>query len=274
MGSTDKMSNPPLLDIVVLTYKSDDDIRSFWTKIVKDLPPVWRLNVRDNGGTHDSLRELMSVDSTNADLRVFYGENVGFAAGINSVVAACEAPYVAIINPDVSFSVSELAGLLEVIDGNRTIAAISPRLTNAAGERVADARSFPSLADIAFRRPTEVQAGERAVQSVDWICGAFMVWRREQFVELGGFDESYFLFWEDTDLCRRAPRGSIFVLNSVGARHTVGGSHGGSAAARLANKRSRRIYATKYYGIRGSIAAYLANFAEFLSATKRKVSSS
>jgi GT2 family glycosyltransferase len=91
----------------------------------------------------------------------------------------------------------------------------------------------------------DVAAKEDGV-AVDWLSGACILVRRRAFDEVGGFDEGYFLYWEDADLCRRLRKRGLHVryVPSVSAVHQVGRS---SMTARRASIRAFHDSAYRYY---------------------------
>lgn len=153
------------------------------------------------------------------------GSNLGYGAGANRGVAALadDAP-VLICNADVQVHRGALARLVAALEDDPAAAIVGPRILTPAGERYPSARRFPSLVDAAGHaalglvRPhnrftvryregePEARPGDRGLRATDWVSGACFMVRRSAFEELGGFDESYFMFAEDTDLCWRAHR--------------------------------------------------------------------
>ena len=91
---------------------------------------------------------------------------------------------------------------------------------------------------------TDGQVGTSAV--VDWVSGACFMVRREAFASVGGFDERYFLYWEDADLCRRLRTAGYEIRHAPGAVavHQVGQS---SRRAKGASVRAFHASAYRYY---------------------------
>ena len=139
---------------------------------------------------------------------------------------------VLVSNPDVAVHRGALAALVEVLGADPTLAIAGPRILEADGTRYPSARRFPSLLDAAghallgdlapanrfTRRYRMGDLDIDAVTEVDWVSGACFLARRRALEELGGFDESYFMYAEDTDLCWRARRagwGVAYVPDAV-----------------------------------------------------------
>ncbi|ORI16250.1 glycosyltransferase [Rhodococcus sp. 1168] len=257
-GSANDCVSQTNVDILVLTYNSNEDIRGFWHHLIDTSPPNWKYYFRDNGGTAEALGEIPRT----ARVDVTSGANVGFAKGINALLARSEAPYVAIINPDVEFEPKILLRMIETLENEKGISVIGPRLYRLDGSHASDARYLPTLSDLALRRMREVDRGGPGLASAGWLSGAFMVWRRPDLLALKGFDEKFFMFWEDVDLSRRAGPHAVYVQNSVSALHRVGGSHKMSTAAAEYSKISRRHYARESFGWQGVVAARVAECVE------------
>ena len=171
--------------------------------------------VVDNDSADDSEAVLRGADADATWLPI--GRNVGFGAGANRGVAATRTPYVAIMNPDTVVEPGTLKAMAEVLDREPDVAAVGPRVDNPDGSWYPSARAFPSLGDAlghAFlhyvrpdnpfsRRYKLLDWDHDLARDVDWISGTCMLVRRDVFEAIGGFDEAYFMYVEDVDLCWR-----------------------------------------------------------------------
>jgi N-acetylglucosaminyl-diphospho-decaprenol L-rhamnosyltransferase len=175
--------------------------------------------VVDNGSTDGSLAAL--DDSGRGEVTVIHSRsNVGYGAGVNRAVAAIGPNEAAILvcNPDVIVRPAALARLRAALDADPGLGIVGPRITNADGTLYPSARTFPTLGDAvghAFlgvvapgnrfsRRYKLLDWDHGAARDVDWVSGACFLIRRATWDALGGFDESYFMYMEDVDLCWRA----------------------------------------------------------------------
>jgi GT2 family glycosyltransferase len=162
--------------------------------------------------------------------------NRGFGAANNEALATVEARYVLFLNPDTEFLVGDLEGLVAALDRRPRIGLAGVRQVGGGGELAPSIRRFPStlnmLAEaLAIERIPVLRrfVGERVLApsayeretSCDWTSGSFMFARREALAETGGFDERFFLFSEETDLCWRIQRAGwqIAHLPLVTIRH-------------------------------------------------------
>ncbi len=153
--------------------------------------------------------------------------NLGYGAGANRGVAAVTGTGpVLVANPDVALHSGAAAALAAALDADPSAAVVGPRIVQADGTRYPSARRFPSLVDAAGhallsswwpdnRFSRRYRMDDLSVDQstpVDWVSGACMLVRRSAWEELGGFDESYFMYAEDMDLCWRARQAGWQVL--------------------------------------------------------------
>jgi len=166
------------------------------------------------------------------------GVNRGYGAAANIGVARSRGSIAVVCNPDLVVEAGSIAALVAALDADGRVGAVGPRIDRPDGTRYPSARSFPSLMDAAghgfigllsadnrwSRRYLRTDAGEAG--PVDWVSGALLAVRRRAWDEVGGFDESFFMFMEDVDLCWRLRRRAWSVRYEPTARvvHLEGAS--------------------------------------------------
>jgi N-acetylglucosaminyl-diphospho-decaprenol L-rhamnosyltransferase len=132
----------------------------------------------------------------------------GFGANHNAAFARCRTPFFCILNPDIRLASDPFPALLATLQGDPALALAAPLVRSPAGEIEASSRRFPTPSFILRKAllgpPSEPDypIGERPL-SPDWVGGMFMLLRAEAFRQVGGFDERYFMYYEDVDLCAR-----------------------------------------------------------------------
>ncbi|HEY8565386.1 MAG TPA: glycosyltransferase family 2 protein [Beijerinckiaceae bacterium] len=188
------------------------------------------------------------------------GRNEGYGRANNRGVAAADAPFALILNPDVILDDGAAAALVASAARLPDAAILAPRLVEADGRVFFQPRSHlaPYLKNPGGR--LHVPEGEACTP---FVSGACLLVRRDAFLALGGFDENIFLFYEDDDLCRRAADAghSILYVPQAGARHGRGRS---SAPAPGRVFRSRwhqawsKAYVSRKYGLPDTARAMLA----------------
>ncbi|MEO8145275.1 MAG: glycosyltransferase family 2 protein [Betaproteobacteria bacterium] len=130
----------------------------------------------------------------------------GFGANHNTAFRHCQTPYFCVLNPDIRLRTDPFAPLLASLEGDHAGVA-GPLVRNPAGKVEDSARRFPT-AGILVRKALGARPGpdyppNQGAQDVDWIGGMCMLFRSDTYRLVGGFDEAYFLYYEDVDLCRR-----------------------------------------------------------------------
>jgi len=163
-----------------------------------------------------------SVPMSDLELLVVANANpLGFGANVNRGVAATRADYVCTVNPDAVPRPGAVAELRTFLDAHPRAGVAGPVMLYPDGSVQPSRRRFPTVAGTLVRRtplrlvfdPYRVQRrhyhlGERPTEPVpaDWMLGGFLMLRRSMLDELAGFDEGFFLYGEDIDLCYRAAK--------------------------------------------------------------------
>src|SRR6266550_1470965 len=191
------------------------------------------LIVVDAGSDDDS-----AAVAERAGARVLLSTNTGLGHLYNRGAAAADAPYVLFLNNDVALEPECVERLATSLDGDPRRFAADPQQLDWAGRRTVHARTTiaPGRLFREYLPGLHLDPLVHAVGVVETVSahGAAMLVRRDRHVELGGFDETFFLEWEDLDLCWRAwLRGwtSVYVPDAV-VRHRVGAVTTASLAPR------------------------------------------
>ena len=163
-----------------------------------------------------------------ADLPIRVVRNVlpkGFGANHNAAFCISRSQRFVIVNPDIRFDSFSLHPLLELVDSSH-VGACGPLVLSPAGSVEDSARRMPSVWRLVQRviartvgkpRTPDYCWNEQPID-VDWLAGMFVLFRRDAFTEVSGFDERYFMYFEDADICRRLRRGGWSVLLHPGVQ--------------------------------------------------------
>ena len=133
----------------------------------------------------------------------------GFGANHNAAFARCDTPWFAILNPDIRIHDDPFPSLFDAATRWPDAALIGPRVINSEGLLEDSVRtnlspwSLVSRRLLGIRRSLQVRGPARAGERFYWIAGMFMLLRADAFGAVGGFDERYFMYCEDYDLCAR-----------------------------------------------------------------------
>lgn len=188
--------------------------------------------VVDNGSADGSVAALRAAlpDVVIVDP----GRNVGYATAANQGIAATSAPVIAVANPDLVVAPGTAAAMLARLDAEADLAAVGPALLNPDGSQYPSARAYASTLDAVghavfgrvlprnpfTRRYRHLDAQWDRPRDVDWVSGALLFLRRSALDSVGGWDERYFMYMEDFDLCWRLRRLGWRVAYEPGGRVT------------------------------------------------------
>lgn len=256
------------LDIILVNWNAGDQLRRCLASAVETQQPnftLQRVVVVDNGSSDDSLANLEQLDLPLTIIR--NGENRGFAAACNQGAAGSQADYLLFLNCDTLLFADSLSGVIEFMEQptSAQIGICGIRLVDEAGRPNIVAARFPTLRVMLgkitglarllpalFPSHLLSAADMQASGPVDQVIGAFFLIRRPLFVACGGFDERFFVYFEEVDLAWRAKQAGFisYYLAEVSAFHAGGGLTGQVKARRLFySLRSRIQYAQKHYDV-------------------------
>jgi N-acetylglucosaminyl-diphospho-decaprenol L-rhamnosyltransferase len=201
---------------VVINYEAGPLLEQCVRSVLADdsAGPV-ELVVVDNG-SHDG--SVAALERAHPEVQVIRAPgNIGYARAANLGAAATRAPFVAVLNPDTRLEPGTAGALVQRLDTDTRLAACGPRLKNLDGSDYPSARQLPSVFLAVMHgllglwwptnpyttryRQTDIPPDQARV--VDWVSGAAVWLRRGALDDVGGWDERYFMYLEDVDLCWR-----------------------------------------------------------------------
>ena len=236
-----------MLEVVIVSYRCGPMLRGCLQSLHEHAPSGGlRITVVDNA-SGDGTADVVRSEFPDVTL-IALAENVGFSAGNNLALRQATAEYVLVLNPDTKLCEGTLDKLLRLMDADRRIGIAGCRLvqedgtldhaarrsfptpTSALGHFLRVGRSERAPAALAAYRAPGVEEGP-----VDAVNGAFMLMRRAMLDEIGLFDEGYWMYMEDLDLCYRAARAGwiTWYEPSVEAVHIKAGTSGHHRRLRL-----------------------------------------
>ena len=250
---------------VVVTHNSKDHIIA----LLDSLPDAfggltYSVVVVDNGST-DGTAEVLAHRS---DCNLVRTTNDGYAAGINRAVhASPDAATILILNPDATLDFDSAPRMLAALR-RPGVGIVAPRVRELDGSLSPTLRRGPTLGRVGGLSFTGLPVFTERIENpheylreheVDWAVGAILLVDRQCFDALGGFDESYFLYSEETDFSLRARDGGWATVYTphAGAMHIGGGSGESSTThtmkmlnrVRLYRRRTGELRAWLYFGI-------------------------
>ena len=219
--------NADAIDAVVVTHASEETIDECLARL-RAAAGVVAVRVVDNASRDDTLSIVQRHALADPRVRFIANpDNPGFAAACNQGAAACDAPWLAMVNPD---CLVEPDTLVRLRDHARDAggALVGADLVGEDGLRDAAARrrdpDFAAMLRDPGRSRLGIAVDEAPLQRVDAVSGALMLLPRALFERVGGFDAGYRLHAEDLDLCRRlrAAGATVACANDVRVVHVRG----------------------------------------------------
>jgi N-acetylglucosaminyl-diphospho-decaprenol L-rhamnosyltransferase len=210
---------------VVVNYEAGPLLRACVEALrADDSAGAVELVVVDNGSTDGSVRAL---GEAHPDVQVVTAPgNVGYARAANLGIAATRAPFIAVINPDATVAPGAAAAVVGRMESDARIGACGPRILNVDGSVYPSARTVPSVplavahgffglwwpTNPFTARYRQLDADSSVSRDVDWVSGAAVWLRRDALDDVGSWDERYFMYLEDVDLCWRMRRAGWRVV--------------------------------------------------------------
>ncbi|MET0600908.1 MAG: glycosyltransferase family 2 protein [Baekduia sp.] len=257
------------VDVVVVAHASRDTLRACVAPLAG--APGVQVIVVDTASTDpafDTVEDLPGTDLVAAP------RNGGFAYGCNIGIGRGQAPYVLLLNPDAAMQADQLARLAAVLEADAGIGLAAPRIVDEDGVLQRSVRRFPRLRSALSKALLLHRLWPNAAWSDDlvhdeaaydrawdpeWVSGACMLVRRDALVALGGLDEGFFMYAEDTDLCARLWAAGLRVRYVPDAVVVHGGGHSAPRSQlRTADVRSHVRYVLVHEGVRAARLVALA----------------
>lgn len=219
------------LSVCVVNYHNDKELIRFLDSLESFRPKsLNEVIVVNNGSSESNLKRLLQDEYGNWVEVIEMSKNLGFGKAQNKAVKKARGEYVLLANPDLELIDGSLQSLLDFADEKGDFGAIGPKLVHPDETVQESCRRFPKFLDLLGNRlpflPGFKKRKSRYLMrdknldettKVDWLVGAAMLMKRDRFLEMGGFDERFFLFFEDTDLCRRLGEAGADVWYYPGA---------------------------------------------------------
>lgn len=173
--------------------------------------------VVDNNSTDDSVSAISSLPLKNFSIKLISNkENLGFAKGCNIGAKAANGKYLLFLNSDTEVEDGGFTKMTNFLDENTGVGILGGKLKNTDGSIQRSAGKFYSLFNLVImllglERFGFLRSSYNNVQKVDWVSGACMMVKNEVFKKLKGFDEKFFMYIEDMELCFRARKAGFLT---------------------------------------------------------------
>lgn len=271
-SGSSRLEEAPRFDVVVVSYNQRRRLLACLAS-VRALAPAARLVVVDNDSADDSAAAARRQHPEAVVLEM--NGNLGFAAGVNRGVAAGRAPLILLLNSDARLQPGALDALSAALE-NDNVGAAGPRLLNPEGAvELSLGRTLSpwneawfKLLGLLYRSGRGPLAGQVAryyakPRSTRSLSAACVLLSRDAFEQVGGFDERFFLYAEDVDLCRRLRRAGweLRYVPEALVEHDRGASRSvDPGASAIHYRRSQMAFYRKHNGTlaAGALRLYLA----------------
>jgi GT2 family glycosyltransferase len=190
-------SNRPRLALSVVTYNNSHCLPVFLESLDRQVGVDWEALFFDNASADDTVPILERWSGARIQRSA---ENIGYSRGHNRNVEATDAEYLVLLNADLDLAPDTLSILARHLDDHPRDAIAGPQVFEGGNREVFPPRHFyPGEGMIPLR-------DKMPRRDIAWLNGCCFVMRRSVFEKVGGFDEDFFLYQGETDLCLRARR--------------------------------------------------------------------
>lgn len=248
------------LSVLVVSY----NVAPLLRRCLASLADADEIVVVDNASS-DGSTEMVRQEFPGITM-IASAENAGFSSAVNKAASAATGDLLLLLNPDAEVTPGALTAMCEVLRRRPHAAAVGFRQVDELGTFQLSFGPPPSLVLELVRMVVQqrLDAGDRRLAGVvdrifsrpvrvPWVSGSSLLVRRKAFEAVGGFDEGFFLYFEDIDFCLRIGRriGPVYYVPSITVLHHRGRSAAGNTlAAARAYRESQLRYWCRYRGDR------------------------
>lgn len=203
--------------VCIINYNTRELLRACLQSVLPEFPT--EIIVADNASS-DGSADMVRAEFPAVKL-IRLEKNIGYGAAANLAVERCYADYILLLNSDTVVTPGTLRALSRYLEVHKLAAVVGPRISNSDGTPQTSCFHFPTpvhillylsglyrwIPRIPFIRKRTLQANaQNTNRVVPWVLGAALAFRRLTFESIGGFDQSFFMYFEEVDLCQRLAR--------------------------------------------------------------------
>lgn len=248
----------PFVSALILNYRTGREAWKCAEALLRQtIADRMEIIIIDNHSDDDSIGYLRNRVRGHSNIRIIETPvNAGFGAGYNLGFRHAQGTYLLINNPAKILVPDAVEKMVYAMEQDPSIGILGPRLTHTDGTVRDSYRSFPGMLDVVIkrtmlrglfkkrmRRYLQWDRNPDVTGETDWVVGGCLMIPRDLCRTIGGFDERFFLFFEDTDLCRRvwkAGKRVVYFPEATGTDRKSRLSEGGLLA--LLTKKTARIH--------------------------------
>lgn len=235
---------------IIVNYRSREYLRGCLASVFENLGDFYFEVIivnNDEERLDDFERENIKIIEIN--------QNIGFGASSNRGAKEAEAEILCFLNPDTEILSKNIEDLIGEFEKDKKIEIVGPKVVDergyvqkwSAGREINLKEIIKS--NLGFPDSKKVWGGDKKIEA-DWVTGAAMFIKKETFEKLGGFDEKFFLYFEDIDLCKRVrERGDkIIYFPDFQVKHLGGKSNRNKKEQKKEYYKSQDYYFEKWFG--------------------------
>jgi hypothetical protein len=209
-----------ILSVVIVEYNSIPETRSCIASLKTHIQVPYEIIISSNSCYSQQQKAQIATDNDNVRW-LFNERNGGFAYAMNEGLKVAKGKYLVIMNSDCTIEMP-LDGMIEFMDAHPETGAIAPMMKDKDGNIQDTARPYVTLPRYVWRQVKRI-TGHRisildtkmdynAIQTVDWVIGAFIMVSRRAYELTDGLDEAFFMYAEDLDWCTRIRQKGLEVV--------------------------------------------------------------
>lgn len=209
----------------IVTYNNENEILKVLKSLTDSTTSGLHIIVVDNASI-DKTKKLVEENYPNVEL-ISSPKNIGFGAGHNIAVERVESDYHIFINPDITVEHDQISKMIEYLEEHEDVVVLTPKVLNDDGTEQFLPKVFPKWryiisgkfehkCKICYKWRSQYTFRDRVILEpveIQYSTGCFMVCRTDALREVGGFDERYFLHFEDADLTRKMMQQGKVIYN-------------------------------------------------------------
>ena len=252
------------LSAIYVYYNTPNEIKKSVEILICSLRKIsYEIIIIDNASFNEIPVELIGLTHVKI---IKNSKNYGYGKGLNQGSKVAQGKYLLLLNPDIEFDRNSVGYLLDKLESNSEIGVIGPQLINKKGEILQSISGVPTLLQSLFvfsffskiwsnssflNKYHNLSLDRNKDQSVDVVSGACMMVRKLLFDKVGGFDERFFMYFEEADFCLRIKRlgCKILYLPKAKVMHLVGRSAHNKEWIEKTFEQSRFKFFKKYNGL-------------------------
>jgi GT2 family glycosyltransferase len=278
------------ISIIIVNYNGsgfiEDCLESIGERLAGEENPVsYEVIIMDNASSDGSPEYLKKFCSQKEDFRLIENNrNIGFGAASNKGAKQAKGDFLLFLNPDCRILESGMNNVLHLYREKKDAGALGVKILNSDGSLQFSCRAFPTLARQFYEsffcyrifRSSRMFGSyfmtwwdHSTIRAVDWLSGSFILIKKKVFEDLNGFDEDYFMYSEDTDLCLRLVREGYknYYYPGYIVEHADAGIASRDKAQRIAEIwKSHRLYFRKNHT---KVHSLIFSFLYFLGVKNR-----